>query len=221
MSDRSKAKRNAARATAPVAAPEAPIPPPAAGLVVVRVACADLHLDPANARDHDERNIAAIASSLARFAQQTPITIDAANVVRKGNGTLLAARKLGWEALDCVRTALTGVEAVGYSIADNRTSDLSQFIDVTLAETVKGLQSEPGFDIAAVGYTPDEVGALLEGMAAGLAGGAGGGSGGAREPAPGYSQQYGVIIMFADEAAQRKGYEDLMALGYECKVVVT
>jgi ParB-like chromosome segregation protein Spo0J len=124
-----------------------------------------LHVDPANVRRHPEPNINAIKASLARFGQQKPIVIDANNVVRAGNGTLLAARALGWETLECVRTPLKGVEAVGYSLADNRTSDLSEFDDAGLAEVLRGLQSEPDFDLAAVGFADDEVDALLDRLA--------------------------------------------------------
>jgi len=37
-----------------------------------------------------------IKASLRRFGQQKPIVVDATNVVRAGNGTLAAAKALGW-----------------------------------------------------------------------------------------------------------------------------
>jgi hypothetical protein len=120
-----------------------------------------LHVDPANARRHPARNLDAIKASLARFGLQKPIVIDANNVVRAGNGTLEAARALGWETIACVRTSLRGVEAVGYSLADNRTPELAEWDDAGLAEVLRGLQSEPDFDLAAVGFADDEVDALL------------------------------------------------------------
>lgn len=123
-----------------------------------------LHKDPANARRHPERNLDAIKASLARFGQQTPIVVDAGNVVRKGNGTLLAALELGWDRIDVVRTPLKGTEATAYAIADNRTGDLAEWDDTALAETLRALQSED-FDLSAVGYRDDEVDALIEGLA--------------------------------------------------------
>ena len=45
-----------------------------------------LVFDPANARKHGEKNLAAIKSSLQRFGQQKPIVVDANGVVRAGNG---------------------------------------------------------------------------------------------------------------------------------------
>jgi ParB-like chromosome segregation protein Spo0J len=124
-----------------------------------------LHVDPANVRHHPARNLDAIKASLARFGLQKPIVIDANNVVRAGNGTLEAARALGWETIACIRTPLRGVEAVGYAIADNRSAELAEWDDEGLAEVLRGLQSEPDFDMAAVGFLDDEIDKLLERMA--------------------------------------------------------
>jgi DNA modification methylase len=124
-----------------------------------------LHVDVSNVRRHPARNLDAIKASLARFGLQKPIVIDANNVVRAGNGTLEAARALGWETIACVRTPLRGVEAVGYAIADNRSAELAEWDDAGLAEVLRGLQSEPDFDLAAVGFSDDEVSELLDSVA--------------------------------------------------------
>lgn len=137
---------------------------------VIELPIADLHFDPANARRHPERNLASIKASLARFGQQTPIVIDSKNVVRKGNGTLAAAKELGWEAIQCVKTDLAGVDATAYAVADNRTGELAEWDQTVLAETLEALRSEPEFDLGDVGFTSDEVDALLEGITSGLAG---------------------------------------------------
>ena len=46
-------------------------------LAITRVPLDALHLDPANARAHDERNLAAIEASLARFGQAEPLVVQA------------------------------------------------------------------------------------------------------------------------------------------------
>ena len=89
--------------------------------------------DPVNVRLHDGRNLDAIRGSLARFGQQKPIVVDSAGVIRAGNGTYMAAKALGWETIDVVRTGLEGLDATAFAIADNRTSDLSTFDDAALA----------------------------------------------------------------------------------------
>jgi len=77
-----------------------------------------LSLDPANARLHSPRNLEAIKSSLRRFGQQKPIVVGANNVVRAGNGTLQAAKALGWKEIKIVRTKLVDSEASAFAIAD-------------------------------------------------------------------------------------------------------
>jgi DNA modification methylase len=120
-----------------------------------------LHADPANVRRHPERNLAAIKASLARFGQQHPIIVDADGVVRAGNGRLEAARQLGWDTINVVRTDLEGSDATAFSIADNRTGELAEWDDTALAETLRSLQSED-FDLAAIGYDAAEIDGLCE-----------------------------------------------------------
>jgi ParB-like chromosome segregation protein Spo0J len=121
---------------------------------------ADLLLDPANVRTHSERNLQAIKASLVRFGQQKPIVVDANGIVRAGNGTLEAARALGWETIKIVRTPLLGSEATAYAIADNRTSELAEWDDDALASTLQALREEE-VDLADMGFTDDDVAALI------------------------------------------------------------
>ncbi len=123
-----------------------------------------IHLDPANVRRHPERNLAAIKASLARFGQQKPIIVDGDGIVRAGNGTLEAARALGWDKIAVVRTPLKGSEATAYAIADNRTAELAEWDDVGLAEQLRALQSED-IDLTAVGFEAGEVDAMIERLA--------------------------------------------------------
>jgi DNA modification methylase len=98
---------------------------PPAHLTTIRLAVADLTADPKNMRTHGDANVRAISASLERWGQQRPILIDAAHTVRCGNGTLQAAKALGWTHIDCVVTNLTGAELKAYAIADNRTAELA------------------------------------------------------------------------------------------------
>ncbi len=120
--------------------------------------------DPANVRRHPERNLDTIKASLRRFGQQKPIVVDASGIVRAGNGTLQAARALGWEQIAVVRTALAGSEATAFAIADNRSAELAEWDGPALAEQLRSLQSED-FDLDAVGYTDDEVSGLIDKLA--------------------------------------------------------
>jgi DNA modification methylase/ParB-like chromosome segregation protein Spo0J len=139
-------------------------------MAVEVVAVADLHIDPANVRRHPERNMAAIKASLARFNQVKPIVIDGNNVVRAGNGTLEAARELGWATIKCVRSDLCGADMVAYSVADNRSAELAEWNEDALGATLRALQDED-FDLDAVGFTDAEVDALFGGTDAGTGNG--------------------------------------------------
>jgi ParB-like chromosome segregation protein Spo0J len=158
------------RETVPVDEP--PTPP----MTIEEIPLGDLHEDPANARRHPERNLATIRASLARFGQVTPIVVDANNVVRKGNGTLMAARQLGWAALKVTRTTLSGVDAAAYGVVDNRSSEQAEWDDEVLATTLEAIRSEPDFPLEATGFDEAEVAALLEKIAGDHAGDFEGGS---------------------------------------------
>jgi len=127
---------------------------PAPVMKVLRLPLSALVLSPENVRLHSHRQVDALAAALDRFKQQSPIVIDGKRVVLKGNGTVLAARQLGWDSIDCVTTTLkdqTEIEA--YAIADNRLSDLSEFDDERLAPklleiSAADLLGATGFDDA-------------------------------------------------------------------------
>jgi len=88
--------------------------------------------DPANARSHGERNLEAIRDSLRAFGQQKPIVVDARGIVIAGNGTLEAAKRLGWTEIAIVRTELDPGQATAFGIADNRTGELAEWNDEVL-----------------------------------------------------------------------------------------
>lgn len=131
------------------------------GLVVARRSVAELSADPANARKHNERNLDAIKASLTRFGQQKPIVVDSSGVVRAGNGTLAAAKALGWAEIDVVVSNLKGAEATAYAIADNRTAELAEWDDDVLAATLQSLADEDPALLVDAGFTGAELNALL------------------------------------------------------------
>jgi ParB family chromosome partitioning protein len=127
-----------------------------------RIEISKLSNDPANARKHPERNLEAIVASLRRFGQQKPIVIDKSNVVRAGNGTIEAAKQLGWTHIDCVRTSLESSDAIAYAIADNRTSELAEWDDDVLAAQLNGLLADDEELLLAAGFNEDELAKLLK-----------------------------------------------------------
>jgi ParB family chromosome partitioning protein len=120
-------------------------------MIIQRININDLHPDPANARKHDDKNLKAIKGSLAKFGQQKPIVVSASRVVIAGNGTLEAAKALGWTEIDVVETDLSGAEAIAFALADNRTAELAAWDDDILGKALHALR-EDGFDIEAIGF---------------------------------------------------------------------
>jgi len=119
--------------------------------------------DANNSRAHDARNIYAIEKSLKEFGQQKPIVITKNNEVIAGNGTLLAAIKLGWEEIDVVVTTLTKAKQAGFAIADNRTGELSAWDNELLANTLAELD-DGGFSMDTLGFNKGELEQLFSSL---------------------------------------------------------
>lgn len=130
-------------------------------LKVEDVAIDDLSEDPKNVNRHTERDIQLLADALKRFGQQKPIVVGKDNVIVAGNGTLRAAKILGWERLAVVRTDLEGHEAIAFAIADNKTARNSEFDFLELATVLKEFQTEE-IDFEGLGFVDFEIGPLLE-----------------------------------------------------------
>ena len=128
------------------------------GLAPELVKIEKLSPDPANVRKHSGRNIEAIKASLRRFGQQKPIVVNGDGVVIAGNGTLEAARELGWDRIDIVRTKLCGADAIAFGIADNRTSELADWDEDALTKVLDSLPE----DLQEVaGFNDEELAELL------------------------------------------------------------
>jgi hypothetical protein len=119
------------------------------------ISISSLVFDPANARKHSEKNLKAIKGSLSKFGQQKPIVIGKDNTVIAGNGTLEAAKALGWEKIKVVRTDLKGKDATAFAIADNRTGELAGWDFEVLGSALASLKADD-FDIGEIGFDLDD-----------------------------------------------------------------
>ena len=123
----------------------------------MKISIAQLSLDPKNARKHSARNLEAIAASLLKFGQRKPLVVHR-GVVLAGNGTLEAARSLGWTEIDVAEVPddWDMDTAKAYALADNRTAELAEWDESELAKQLLELQdadwdiTELGFDIPAL-----------------------------------------------------------------------
>jgi len=112
----------------------------------------ELDLDSRNARKHDAKNLKAIADSLEQFGQRKPIVVWGRTVVA-GNGTMAAARSLGWTEISVARVPddWSSDQVKAYALADNRSAELAVWDEQVLASQLLELQ-EAEFDIQLLGF---------------------------------------------------------------------
>jgi 16S rRNA G966 N2-methylase RsmD len=133
-------------------------------LRIETVEIASLTFDPSNARKHDGKNLEAIAGSLKLFGQRKPIVVTPDNIVVAGNGTLEAAKTLGWSEIVIARTPIgwTWDQIKAFALADNRTAELAEWDDKILADQLLELDAngwaleEFGFEALEPFPFPDE-----------------------------------------------------------------
>jgi len=107
------------------------------------IAIDDLILDPNNARAHNQKNLDSIAKSLQMFGQRKPVVITKELVVVAGNGTLEAAKQIGWKGLSCVTVPddWDSDTIKAYALADNRTAELASWNTEVLLGQLRDLDS--------------------------------------------------------------------------------
>lgn len=121
----------------------------------------DLKLDPRNPRVRTERSSEMIRDSLKKFGGMRSIVLDENNIVRAGNGTITEAKDLGLDKVRIIdadgdeiiavrRKGLTEKDWIQYGVADNRSSDLSEWDSEIL------LELDEEFDLEDY-FTPDEI----------------------------------------------------------------
>lgn len=117
------------------------------------VQVSDLSLDTNNARKHNVKNLRALKNSLDKFGQQKPIVITSDKTVIAGNGTLMAARELGWSEIQVVRVpaSWSAEDVKAFALADNRTAELAEWDEAVLAQQLLELD-ELDYDIAELGF---------------------------------------------------------------------
>jgi len=117
----------------------------------------DLKSDHKNARKRTDRSAKLIAESLHRYGAARSIVIDEDNRILAGNGTIEGAKAAGiknirvietdgTEIIAVKRTGLSEDEKIGLALADNRTSDLSDWDKDMLQQLSAEHDLAPWFD---------------------------------------------------------------------------
>jgi len=114
-----------------------------------------------NSRTHSEAQVAQIAGSIKEFGFNNPVLIDEDNGIIAGHGRVMAAQKLGLQAVPCIRLAhLSDTQRKAYVIADNRLALNAGWDDQMLTVELQELDAE-SFDLSLLGFEADELNALL------------------------------------------------------------
>jgi hypothetical protein len=99
--------------------------------------------DPYNAKLHPDESVDGIAASLEAYGQYKPVVYWVKNdrpVIKMGNGTFRAAKKLGWRTLAMSEFEGTECEAMGAALLDNKLPELAPWNPDVLASQVAALE---------------------------------------------------------------------------------
>lgn len=131
-------------------------------LLHLKTIASALSMDPRNARRHSTRSMDGIKSSLSKFGQRKPVVVQKAGmVVRAGNGTVAAARSLGWTHVAAVLVDDDDLTATQFAIADNRSAELSEWDFEELGSTLRDLASAD-IDLDSLGWAEHEADNLIK-----------------------------------------------------------
>jgi hypothetical protein len=115
-----------------------------------------------NSRTHDDAQVAQIAASIREFGFTNPVLIDADGGLIAGHGRVLAARKLGIAEVPTIELGhLSETQRRAYVIADNKLALNAGWDEAMLALEITDLADE-GFDLALLGFTPEELAGIAD-----------------------------------------------------------
>lgn len=160
--------------------------------------------------------VPALCKSIREHGFRNPILLNSDGLIIAGETRKKAAIKEELKLVPCiVEDDMTPEQVRSYRIADNKLNELAEWEEDYLREEITFLRAI-GVDMEALGFSQQEINDLFA-EAEELADD----TEAAEEPEFHYKEQYGVIVMCRDEVEQIKIYEQLVASGYECKVVAT
>jgi len=135
--------------------------------VIEQISPARLKPHPSNAKTHPKKQIRQIARSVERFGFQSPVIVNADNVILAGHGRVEAARLLALAHIPCLRvTGLSDAEERAFVIADNKIAANGGWDRGILAESLQTLmielpQLEIPEDLSITGIESGDIDAIL------------------------------------------------------------
>ena len=132
-----------------------------AAKIVLRPA-ADLRPYAGNARVHSPEQLEQIKASMLAFGFTNPLLVDEDGVLIAGHGRLDAALALGIAKVPViVLRHLLPAQKEALRLADNRIAENATWGQTLLRDALVGLQEAGDVDLLAIGFSRDEIGAIL------------------------------------------------------------
>lgn len=202
-------------ATLPTAAPDPDLSHITPDLRPLSVPIDDLIKDSRNARTHDTTSITAILASLREYGQRKPIVVNRRNKkIEAGHGTVMALQKMQRTHVAAVFVDDDDLTHYGFSIADNRSGELSYWNQEALESLLTEYQL-----VEQEGTLWEDL--LLDELKAGenVSNRANGGASGDPQAQIEVEHEYSVIVECEGEADQREVYELMKSQGRRCRVL--
>ena len=157
-----------------------------------------------NSRKHSDEQVAQIAASIKEFGWTNPILVDGDNGIIAGHGRMLAARKLGMDAVPVIELAhLSETQKKALIIADNKLA-LNADWDIEILKLEIG--NLENFDLNLLGFNNQELANLFDELKVNSI------------TDLEYKPAFSIIIDCKDEQEQEKIFNELDTKGYKCRV---
>jgi len=132
-------------------------------LQIEYVPAASLKPFPGNPRKHPDEVVSKIVRSIEHFGWTNPILLSADGVVVAGHARLKAAQIAGLKEVPVIRLPLKGEEAQLYTIADNKTQELTEWDWPKLGDLFGELDTG-ALDLELSGFDTNEIKGLMHGL---------------------------------------------------------
>jgi len=175
----------------------------------------DLIPDKKNARKRTAQSAHLIQESLKRYGTARSVVIDENNMLIAGHGTVEAAKALGIDKVKVIeadgneliavrRTGWSDAEKVGANLADNRTSDLSEWDAEMLQDLAADHDISPWF-------STDDINEFL-GQSEDL-------DDLADDQSDMLSDNFQILLTFTNEVEQAAALDTLTSQGFQCRAL--
>jgi ParB-like chromosome segregation protein Spo0J len=114
-----------------------------------------------NSRTHSDIQVSQIAASIKEFGFTNPVLISDTYDIIAGHGRVLAAKKLGWDNVPCIRLAhLSDTQRKAYVIADNSIALNSDWNFDMLSVEIDEL-NDYKFDVSLLAFSNEQLSELI------------------------------------------------------------